>query len=96
MHESQVSCAIVSYVKLIDRNEFNTHSGVCKIDNHTKYSLIRRGDKDGFMDTIERHGKSKTTNNNPKKPKIRPRDQLCGLLFVVLDFNPCFFATYPK
>ena len=39
---------------------------------------------------LEGHGKSQTTNNNPKKQKIRPRDQLCALLFVFQDFNPCF------
>ena len=46
MHGSQVSLAHVSSVKLMSRNDFNTNSGVIKIDNHTKYSIVKRDDKD--------------------------------------------------
>ena len=56
MHRSQVSCDLVSSVKLISRNNFNTHSGVCKIDNHTKYSMIKRGDKVRFYGYNARYG----------------------------------------
>ena len=53
MHGSQVSLAHVSSVKLISRNNFNTNSGVIKIDNHTKYSIVKRDDKDrSFIVTI--------------------------------------------
>ena len=48
MHGSQVSLANVSSVKLMSTNDFNTHSVVRKIDNHTKYSFAKRGDNGGF------------------------------------------------
>ena len=48
MYGSQASLANVSSIKLVSINDYNTSSGVSKIDNHTKYSLVHRGDKHGL------------------------------------------------
>ena len=48
IHGSKVSLANVSSIKLTSANDYNTRSGVSKIDNHIKYSLAKRGGKDEF------------------------------------------------
>ena len=53
MHGSQVNVSRVSSVKLMSRNDFNTKSGIIKIDNHTNImSKIDLTTIVVFMDTI--------------------------------------------
>ena len=42
IHGSQDSSSLVSSVKLINRNEFNIHCGVYKINTHIKYYLVKK------------------------------------------------------
>ena len=46
MHGSQVSLANISSINVMSTNDYNTRSGVSKIDKPAKYSLAKRDGKD--------------------------------------------------
>ena len=63
MHESQARFSFVSVVKLLSRNELNIHSVIWKIDNHTKHSLAKSIDINGFYEYNPHHGWNKLSHD---------------------------------
>ena len=60
---SRAISSFVSSVNMLSINEFNIHSGICKIDNHIKYYLAKSADIDGFYGYHPHYGWNKLSHD---------------------------------